>query len=351
MKSKNKWWSVLFVFYFLNAPIVAHSETIQLPRSEEQISTGTIVKFDYSGTVEFCGNEKLLVSHGKVPGLKLLNITSGAMSNITSNKFHHGVACSSNGETVYYVDNQHQEQLRAISTEGKNDTLVFDNTHNNFEISKTLFSESGLHIAVPDDANINPESIRFLPDPIKIPKELLNNRIQSFTWCSDDFLYLLSSGNASHGTPKQFLTGINLSTGSKFTQVLPSKQWFYSNVRCNAQDGFLYFHGWKTSGTDDIGYLYKMHPNALQDMNLVKSDIYNFWILPTGEIMYQKDVKDASAKKITPYIFQINSDGGSSAVYSGAINNLRISSDGKRIVFVTAKNGKDVIVILPLKSN
>ncbi len=323
---------------------------------------GTVtLRYPASGDFVWCGSKHLALSHGKFPGIRLLNINNGTFIELSTDKPHqHAVACTPDGKNLFFIDNAVSGEMNVLDiSSGKQQVVYSGNKRLQSKIEKSPVSLSGRSLLGPvsfrRDLELSDQRIKGL----YIPNILKEEVVDDVAWADDETLYILFGGSTK--IQKLF---IQSSLGQGRVVNLPNETgYWFKQIEWGGQANSLYLLAWPDNDMGD-SKLFSFAPSRQMDglKLLVSGHFDSFGVLggqgvvyiQTVGVEYNQDnsyVSDSAQSIIKLYSVALEKSRDLFSIdYSPEyIRDLRVSPDRSHLAFLYSKKGnknKEIVVYL-----
>ena len=268
-------------------------DTLTLQPEVREVDGRRLIQYKNSGDFIWCGNEHLALSTGANGGVRLLNVATGRLRQLTTVKTHRGVACTPDGRYVFFRDDTVQrgrlEVLDAVTDQRR---VIYDGLpFSNEAIAEAPLSPSGKYLLRPASMRgpieLNDRVLKVLRLP-DMPNEL----VQSIAWWGDESVYLLFGGLK---TPVQRLLVVEVKTNQNRFIELPSvEDRLLKDMAGSLNSHRLYAIGWSDSESLDGAKLFSFDPRDIKGtVRQVAVGVDRFCVMSDGTVFYAQllDVK------------------------------------------------------------
>lgn len=246
-----------------------------------------ISRFQESGEFVWCGLKHLAISKhskGTDAGIRLLDIESGYVRQLTTVKTHRVVACTPDGKHIFFVENGVHGVMNEFDIDkGKQQLIYSKNIFQHEVIEETPISPSGEFMIGPvtlsERVTLSDRTINMM----HISDEFSKKHVGGMAWSGDGTaLLVIDSDFGDKKNPQKLLI---LKYGNAHPRIidLPSiRNAQFMQAGWSDVTKRLYLLTW-----GDAARLYEFDPEKrLHSLRLIATDVEEFKILPNGDLVY-----------------------------------------------------------------
>lgn len=251
-----------------------------------------VLKFQESGEFVWCGDKYLAISRhsrGADAGIRLLDIDSGHVRQLTAVKTHRVVACTSDGKHIFYVENGVDGAMNEFDVDNGKQQLIY--TNNPFQ--HRIIEESPINIS--GDILIGPATSkdRILlsnraVDVTHVPDAFSKKNVDGITWSGNGTLFLIVGAGFSDNknSPQKLLIKKNGEPHFNATDLPSIKNARFMQIGWSGATKRLYLLAWSGGAK-----LYEIDPDELKhSRRLVANNVTEFKMMPNGGLVYIQHV-------------------------------------------------------------
>ncbi len=349
--------------------VLGQSNEVEVKRQVAESNGKRVIQFSgFKGSFNFvwCGTEHLALDlHGQNGGIRLLNIATGKLRQITKDTYHGVMACTSDGKHIFFTDRRSHGRIDAVDVVTAKQEVVsaaLPKGYLGIGEARDRISPAGRYVVGTDadkkSVGLSDRELRR----VVLPPPANNEFANGIAWVNDDQLYLL----ITQGTSREKLMEIVAETSEhQIVEIPPVKGYSFGQIQWNRRSQELYLLGWPNS-EDETPALFRFDPRRKKDPpQVVVRALDHYSLLPSGRIVYVRTIgvdysqtdkavisKDARRELVVKAASGEERMLMSVPYMTESIGAIMVSSSGQDIAFVAGPFHKDAelsISILNLK--
>lgn len=249
-----------------------------------------ISRFQEPGEFVWCGTKHLAISkHGRGAdaGIRLLDIESGHVRQLTTVKTHRVVACTPDGKHIFFVENAIRGTMNEFDIDsGKQQVIYSKNVFQHEAIEEVPISPSGEHLIGPVTLSKRVTLSDRTLNGVHIPDGFSEKNFTGIAWSRDGTVFFVigSDFGDNKNNPQKLLIQ-NPGNPHPREISLPSiKNAQFRQAEWSDMTKRLYLLAWS-----DTAKLYEFDPEKPAHSLRLMASVDEFKLMPNGDLVYIKN--------------------------------------------------------------